>query len=134
MKLLLLLVLATASMATRCSSQNLTDVTPILGVVKPALADSAWRYVQRCSRLTPRDSFPLSRVNWFVADLIAHSKHHDIIGYWTAPDTVILDLRFANDFTTIAHELLHYLRGVGGHPRVPFADPCNLVNPEEIDK
>lgn len=125
MKLLLLLTLACASVATRCDSQIVTDTTPILGIVKPALADSAWRYVQRCSRLTPRDSFPLSRVNWFVADLIAHSKNHDLIGLWQPPDTIILDLRFANDFQTISHELTHYLRQIGGHPDDPFKK-CNL--------
>ena len=128
------LALLTALMLAPCRAPSQVDTAPILPIVAPPAVDSAWRYDLACSGWQPRDSFPLSRVHWFVADLIAHSKHHDIIGYWAQPDTIILDLRFANDFTTIAHELLHYLRGHGGHPRVPFADPCKLVNPEEVDR
>lgn len=79
-----------------------------------------------------QDSFPLSRVHWFVGDLIAHSKLHNIVGYWATPDTIILDIRFAADFTTTAHELMHYLKQEGGHPLVPWEFPCKLLNDSEL--
>lgn len=119
------LLLAAALLLAPCRAPSQADTVPILGIVAPALADSAWHYVQRCSGLKPREGFPLSRVHWYVADLIAHSKHHDIIGMWNAPDSIVLDLRFANDFETISHELMHYLRQEGGHPDDPFKK-CNL--------
>jgi hypothetical protein len=128
------LVLLGALLLAPCRVPAQADTVPILGIVAPSLADSAWAYAQACSGLKPQSGFPLSRVHWYVADLIAHSPHHDTIGLWNAPDSIVLDLRFANDFTTITHELLHYLRQEGGHPRVPFLVPCRVANPEEIDK
>jgi hypothetical protein len=120
----------------RAPSQYLTDSTPLLSITPPPVADSAWRYIQQCSGLQPKPGLGLAQVHWFVADLIAHSKHHNLLGYWGAPDSasIIIDLRFVNDFTTVSHELLHYLRQVPGHPAKPFVSPCHLLDPEEADQ
>lgn len=126
MKALFVLLLL-AACAPSANSQILSDTTPILGVVKPPLADSAWQYDLSCGRLKA-DSLSPGKVHWFVADLIAHSKHHNLLGFWISPDTILLDLRFANDFTTIAHELMHYRLQHPGHPVDPFI-LCKLSPP-----
>ena len=135
MKVLALVAALSAVAVQKCSGQRaLTDSMPILEIAAPTIADSAWLWDQRCSGVPTKDSFPLARVHWFVADMIAHSKKHDLIGYWAAPDTIILDLRFASDFQTVAHELLHYLLQHGGHPLVPWDRPCRLLSDAELFK
>ena len=125
MKALVVALLLAACAPVGDAQEMFVDSVPILPIAKPVQADSAWAFDLRCSGDTAQTAWPLARVKWFVADLIAHSKHHNIIGYWIPPDTVILDLRFARDFMTTAHELMHYIRQEGGHPVNPFLT-CKL--------
>lgn len=102
------------------------DTAPVLSVKEPPLADSAYRYDLACLHVKV-DSEPLDSVRWYVADLIAHSqnKNDPVIGLWIAPNRIILDLRYVENFETIAHELAHYLRQNGDHPTDPFVR-CGL--------
>lgn len=131
-----LLLAALVAAPALADAQALTDSLPILSINKPALADSAWRSDLACSGLKPRTGLGLAQVHWYVADLIAHSKNHNLLGYWGTPDSasIILDLRFASDFVTISHELLHYLRQVPGHPAALFVRACHLMTLDEADK
>jgi len=69
-----------------------------------------------CSGLHPTVRF--EDINWWVADLIAHSKRHNLEGYWGLPDSssIVIDLRSVNNPSVLAHEMLHYMRQEGGHP------------------
>lgn len=103
----------------------LEDTTPVMGITPPPVADSAYRYDIQCAHLNPDSVPPLSAVHWWVAPLIEHSVHHSLLGMWIQPNAIILDLRFANNFTVVAHELMHFVRQSVEHPADPF-DRCQL--------
>lgn len=117
-EIILALLFLVGSCFIKLDGQAMNDTVPILRIVKPDVADSAWRYDSACAGDVPK--MPLDSVRWFVADLEAHSPKHDLIGYWQPPDSIILDIRFTQDFETIAHELEHFRRQQGGHPDDPF--------------
>lgn len=106
-------------------------------VPQPKVADSAWAYVLRCTQglgVTPVKGGELKDVKWFSTEL-PHTQIELLIGMWRAPDSVIIDNRFIERKTWVAHELLHHLlRGppddedqTGHHPYVPFTYPCKLM-------
>ena len=60
-------------------------------------------------------------VRWYVADSLANPDHRGVVtGTWTAPHTIRLARRFAQDSGTVAHESLHDILQTKDHPVPPF--------------
>lgn len=102
-------------------------------IAKPAVADSAWAIVNRCTEplgFRTRPKADLRDVKWFKAHLLDPSQI--IVAFFRPPDTVVLDPHVLNEVAIVAHELMHVK--LGGppspphdpHPFVPFAS-CGLM-------
>lgn len=73
------------------------------------------------------DLSPLDSVKWFQEDLIASSRFHSVVGHWSRPDTIVLDVTSVEDTITVMHELLHYVLQDGEHPVYYFVTKCHLL-------
>src|SRR6266702_8425028 len=83
----------------------------------PRVAFHAWKDVKQCSGLTPSYG-GLNDVKWFSARISA--GHIALAGLWLGPDSIVLDPAYIDDSVVVEHELLHYLIGKPGHPRLYF--------------
>ena len=68
---------------------------------------------------------------WFKANLKEFDRSHMMVGLWTRPDTITLDVDYVEDSLTVEHELVHYLlqldRNDNQHPIEYFVIKCKLM-------
>jgi hypothetical protein len=84
----------------------------------------------KCSGLKkPKKPVEYSKIVW--ATYPAYSiDGGSVAAYWVqdttgnGADSIVFDTRFTDSSFIVRHELLHWVRQVGGHPYIPFDVPC----------
>lgn len=113
------------TLASTMASQSIPQRIP-----EPKVAKASWIAAQSCSQLGSA-KWSLDRVVWLKANLKEFDRFHMMVGLWTRPDTITLDVDYVEDSLTVEHELLHYLlqldRNDNQHPVEYFVIKCKLM-------
>lgn len=102
----------------------------------------AWGWAASCTDGSPRRAVDLSSVVWrrfrpgafndtlpgAVIGLTAITDTSGALATSERPDTIYIDDAHADTVWVLAHELVHHILGRPGHPMVPFAFPCRLMD------
>jgi hypothetical protein len=92
----------------------------------PPRFESEFREAEKCSGLTGK----YDGIVWYV---VPGANFRDpvepdewLLGLWVKPDTIYISAQWERSWVP-RHEMLHYLRGDGAHPKDVFGEACHAL-------